>query len=133
MSLLGFDAIGRWALGQNPARGNAALIAAAGSFVIAGAPIAFGSKAVAAAGSYVITGNAATFAGKLAAAAGSYAITGFGASVSLRSGLATSAAALVVPSHLIRGQLRHQKFDTTSGYIKTAQLHQRNAAGMVGF
>jgi integrase len=51
---------------------------------------------------------------------------------SLRSGLATSAAANDAPGHLIQAQLRHKKFDTTSGYIQTAMLHRRNAAGMAG-
>ena len=49
---------------------------------------------------------------------------------SLRSGLATSAAANDAPGHLIQQQLRHK--NTTSGYIQTAQLHRRNAAGMAG-
>lgn len=51
---------------------------------------------------------------------------------SLRSGLATSAAANDAPGHLIQQQLRHKKFDTTSGYIQNAMLHRRNAAGMAG-
>jgi len=51
---------------------------------------------------------------------------------SLRSGLATSAAAHDAPGHLIQRQLRHRKFDTTSGYIQAAELHRKNAAGMAG-
>ncbi len=51
---------------------------------------------------------------------------------SLRSGLATSAAANDAPGHLIQRQLRHAKFDTTAGYIQTAELHRKNAAGMAG-
>ena len=51
---------------------------------------------------------------------------------SLRSGLATSAAANDAPGHLIQRQLRHKKFDTTSGYIQAADLHRKNAAGMAG-
>ena len=51
---------------------------------------------------------------------------------SLRSGLATSAAANDAPGHLIQAQLRHKKFDTTSSYIQNAMLHRRNAAGMAG-
>jgi integrase len=49
---------------------------------------------------------------------------------SLRSGLATSAAANRAPGHLIQRQLRHKKFDTTSGYIQSALLHTDNAAQM---
>jgi integrase len=51
---------------------------------------------------------------------------------SLRSGLATSAAAANVPGHLIQNQLRHKKFDTTLGYIQAAELLTKSAAGMVG-
>jgi len=51
---------------------------------------------------------------------------------SLRSGLATSAAANDAPGHLIQRQLRHAKFDTTAGYIQQAELHRKNAAGMAG-
>jgi integrase len=51
---------------------------------------------------------------------------------SLRSGLATSAAANDTPGHLIQRQLRHKKFDTTVGYIQDAELLKKNAAAMVG-
>jgi integrase len=51
---------------------------------------------------------------------------------SLRSGLATSAAANDAPGHLIQRQLRHKKFDTTVGYIQDAELLRKNAAAMVG-
>lgn len=99
MSLLGFDAIGRWALGQNPSNGNAALIAApgsylltgvaatfavgfpadAGTYVITGVDVTFSSAFPAVAGSYSLTGVAATFKASFAASAGSYALTGFAA------------------------------------------------------
>jgi integrase len=51
---------------------------------------------------------------------------------SLRSGLATSAAANDTPGHLIQRQLRHKKFDTTVGYIQDAELLKKNAAATVG-
>ena len=51
---------------------------------------------------------------------------------SLRSGLATSAAANDAPGHAIQRQLRHKRFDTTSGYIRAGQLFKQNAAGMAG-
>jgi Phage integrase family len=51
---------------------------------------------------------------------------------SLRSGLATSAAANDAPPHLIQRQLRHKKFETTNGYIQTADLLRKNAASMAG-
>jgi hypothetical protein len=37
-----------------------------------------------------------------------------------------------VAGHLIQKQLRHKKFDTTSGYIQAADLHRKNAAAGVG-
>lgn len=51
---------------------------------------------------------------------------------SLRSGLATSAAANDAPGHAIQRQLRHKRFDTTSGYIRSGQLFKQNPAGMAG-
>ena len=51
---------------------------------------------------------------------------------SLRSGLATSAAANDAPGHAIQRQLRHKRFDTTSGYIRRGQLFKQNPAGMAG-
>lgn len=51
---------------------------------------------------------------------------------SLRSGLATSAAANDAPGHAIQRQLRHRKFDTTAGYIRSGQLFRQNAAGLAG-
>ncbi|MCJ2041034.1 tyrosine-type recombinase/integrase [Methylobacterium sp. J-059] len=51
---------------------------------------------------------------------------------SLRSGLATSAAANDAPGHAIQRQLRHRKFDTTAGYIRSGKLFKQNAAGMAG-
>ncbi|TXN40022.1 site-specific integrase [Methylobacterium sp. WL7] len=50
----------------------------------------------------------------------------------LRSGLATSAAANDAPGHAIQRQLRHKRFDTTSGYIRSGQLFKQNPAGMAG-
>lgn len=51
---------------------------------------------------------------------------------SLRSGLATSAAANRAPGHLIQRQLRHKKYETTVGYIRSAELLMENAAAMAG-
>ncbi|KMO39298.1 hypothetical protein VQ02_10175 [Methylobacterium variabile] len=51
---------------------------------------------------------------------------------SLRSGLATSAAVNDAPGHAIQRQLRHKRFDTTSGYIRSGQLFKQNPAGMAG-
>jgi len=51
---------------------------------------------------------------------------------SLRAGLATSAAANDAPGHAIQRQLRHKRFDTTQGYIRSGELFKKNAAGMAG-
>jgi site-specific recombinase XerD len=51
---------------------------------------------------------------------------------SLRSGLATSAAANGAAGHLIQKQLRHRKFETTARYIRSAELFKQNAAGQAG-
>jgi hypothetical protein len=51
---------------------------------------------------------------------------------SLRAGLATSAAEANVPGHLIRRQMRHKRFDTTTRYIRKGQIFKQNAAAMVG-
>ncbi|MCJ2135608.1 tyrosine-type recombinase/integrase [Methylobacterium sp. J-026] len=51
---------------------------------------------------------------------------------SLRSGLATSAAANDAPGHAIQRQLRHKRYDTTLGYIRSGALFKQNAAGMAG-
>jgi hypothetical protein len=51
---------------------------------------------------------------------------------SLRAGLATSAAANDAPGHAIQRQLRHKRFDTTQGYIRSSELFKKNAAGMAG-
>jgi integrase len=51
---------------------------------------------------------------------------------SLRAGLATSAAANDAPGHAIQRQLRHKRFDTTQGYIRSGELFKKNAAGFAG-
>src|SRR6185437_14993689 len=98
MSLLGFDAVGRLALGQLSRIGltNTVLVAGTGAFTETGFAAAFrilqastgascsvtadaatfGAKLVVAAGSYVFTGDASTFSTRLAAAAGNFALTG---------------------------------------------------------
>lgn len=51
---------------------------------------------------------------------------------SLRSGLATAAAAADAPGHLIQRHLRHAKFDTTLAYIREGERFKKNAATFVG-
>ncbi len=99
MSLLGFDAIGRWALGQAPSNGNAALIGASGSYSLTGVAAAFAVKLPAAAGSYAIAGVAVTFSDKLVAAAGGYSLTGVAASFKVK--FATNAGAYALTGSAI--------------------------------
>jgi len=51
---------------------------------------------------------------------------------SLRSGLATSAAAADTPAHLIMEHMRHARFETTKRYIREGERFTRNAASMAG-
>ena len=81
MSLLGFDAIGRWALGQLPSNGNAALAVSAGSFTETGKASPFGISIAESAGAFTFTGSAGSFAVQEWVAAGAFAYTGLPANV----------------------------------------------------
>jgi hypothetical protein len=61
MSLLGFNAVGRLALGQIGQGGatTTTLIAAAGAFAVTGIAATFNITQAAGAGAYIVTGNAA--------------------------------------------------------------------------
>lgn len=76
--MLGFDALGRLALGQGgeTAVSNIVLVADAGSYSTTGTAISFKLGEAAASGSYAITGNAAVFGANFITSAGSYAVTG---------------------------------------------------------
>jgi hypothetical protein len=99
MSLLGFDALGRWALGQLPGNNSAALSAGtgsfgltgqattftiadaknAGSFGLSGIASQFGIGCLAAAGPFVRTGQSAAFGLSEVTALGGYVLTGIAA------------------------------------------------------
>lgn len=51
---------------------------------------------------------------------------------SLRSGLITSASEKDAAPEILQRHARHAKFDTTAGYIQSADRFRRNAAGKVG-
>jgi integrase len=51
---------------------------------------------------------------------------------SLRSGLATSAAISGSAGHLIQRHMRHAKYETTLGYIRSGELFRDNVAASVG-
>jgi hypothetical protein len=80
MSLLGFDALGRFALGQLPGgRTTISLPAAAGSFALAGQAATFTIKEAADAGSFALAGVSGSFTVKEAVGAGTFAFTGVAA------------------------------------------------------
>jgi hypothetical protein len=84
MSLLGFDAIGRWALGQNPSSGSVVLATSKGTFAFAGNAALFSALfSTLGATTYAFAGNAATFTPKLNAISASYVETGEPATFSL--------------------------------------------------
>lgn len=76
MSLLGFDAPGRLAVGQLPVNGNVALLAAASSFAAAGQASTFKIVDPQSGGLFASAGVASRLNVGLAPAAGSFSLTG---------------------------------------------------------
>lgn len=72
--MLGFGAIGEYALGQ--VQSTTYLTAEAGAFALTGQAVSFTASLPAQAGSYVLTGQAALFATTFVAAPGSFTFTG---------------------------------------------------------
>lgn len=79
MSLLGFDAVGRWAPGQLPRSPYWRLTAAAGGSAITGVAVSFRESGIAAAGNDVLGGVAVAFGTNLGCAPGAFALAGRGA------------------------------------------------------
>lgn len=114
MSLLGFDALGRWALGQLPSSGNFVLLTTRGSVAFAGQSVAFATSGSATTtgfletgisagfkvtqpgspGSAVFAGNAAAFGVRPASLAGSFLLTGVTANSTVRTAASTGAILL---------------------------------------
>lgn len=61
MSLLGFDALGRWALGQLPRSSNFLLMATQGTISLSGGALIFGLSEAAATGAALAAGTSAGF------------------------------------------------------------------------
>lgn len=82
--MLGFDAIGRLALGELPSDSaqNVVLVADSGSYTITGHAIGGPLSMVAGSGSYLVTGSAAHLLAK--ADSGAYALTGAGVALAVR-------------------------------------------------
>ncbi len=72
MSLLGFDAIGRLALGQVGVSGSNVLVGDAGSYLIGGNAAIFSLREATVLAGYVVAANAAVFIPRLNGSAGSY-------------------------------------------------------------
>jgi hypothetical protein len=83
--MLGFDALGRLALGQGPdqAATNAVLVAGTGTYAVTGTAIGLNVGEAASAGSFSLTGVSAGFTASLAAAAGAYAFAGVSVSLAI--------------------------------------------------
>jgi len=119
MSLLGFDALGRWALGQLPSNGNFVLLATQGSVSLSGRASAFGiSEAVVTAGTltagtsagfriaepasgapFICVSNATAFTSKMLSLIGSLQVTGVPTNWTARAP-ASQGAALVLGKSL---------------------------------
>jgi hypothetical protein len=76
MSLLGFDALGRWALAQLPSNGNLTLVTVRGSVALAGQAAAFTTSEPALAAGFLATGISAGFGVAEAASPGPFAVAG---------------------------------------------------------
>ena len=94
MSLPGFDAIGRFALGQINPGGNKTLTTSAISYAETGGTSLFGVVQASSGTSYSFTGRAATINPTLAGAAGSFAEGGAAAIFSARLALTTASYSL---------------------------------------
>jgi hypothetical protein len=81
--MLGFDAVGRQALGQIPASPNIVFAALGASYVVTANPALFSTEQLSATTSYTLTGKASFFKPAIAASAGTYAETGVAALFSM--------------------------------------------------
>jgi hypothetical protein len=114
MSLLGFDALGRWALAQLPGNGNFALLTVRGSAAVTGQAVAFATSGPAAAagflaggisagfrvaepanmGPFAFAGGAAAFSSLQTSFGGSFLLTGIAANSTVRTVALPSAVLL---------------------------------------
>jgi hypothetical protein len=86
--MLGFDALGRLALGQLPKSSSIVLPASVGSYAVTGTAIALKVSEAASAGAYSLTGISASFKASLPPAAGAYTLTGISASFAITEAVA---------------------------------------------
>lgn len=144
--MLGFDALGRLALGEIPTGGaqNVVLWAESGAYQITGKAAAGPLSMVAGQGGYVVTGAAAHLLAK--AESGAYALTGAGVALDVRfvaapgsyaiTGRQTAFGPALVASpgaYAVAGSPAAQRFATGSGHYAVtgaeAHLDSRIAAG----
>jgi hypothetical protein len=100
MSLLGFDAPGRWAIGQLPVNGNVALLAAASSFAAAGQANTFKIVDPQNGGSFAFAGVAGRLNIGGASTVGSFSLTGTSIAFKLSE-------VLVVGGYVVTGVASH--------------------------
>lgn len=144
--MLGYDALGRLALGEIPTGGAQTVVlwAESGSYQVTGKAAAGPLSMVAGKGGYVVTGSAAHLLAK--ADSGAYALTGAGVALDVRFGAAPGSYAVTgrsvafgtalaadPGSYAVTGGSAAQRWATGSGaYVVTgadAYLDSRIAAG----
>jgi hypothetical protein len=95
--MLGFDALGRLALGQLSIGASTAILSASpGSFALTGGAVALNTTIAASVAPYTLAGKDAAFVGKLAAAVGAYSESG--AAALFVTGLAAGTSPIRLPA-----------------------------------
>ncbi|MGY4159032.1 hypothetical protein ACVINW_004874 [Bradyrhizobium sp. USDA 4461] len=100
MSLLGFDAIGRLALGQMRVSGSNVLVGGTGSYIVGRNAAIFGLGETAWTAGYAIAANAAALSSKLNGGAGNYNESGAAALLSI--GVASSGTNYAVTGNSVK-------------------------------
>lgn len=111
MSLLGFNAVGRLALGQIPSPGTIYLLTAdTVTFSLSGSAALFRVSEAASTGSYSVTGVSATFTSRFLAASTAYAVSGqaafFRVAMTCATGAYAISGAAVLRSLIVQGVRR---------------------------
>lgn len=126
MSLLGFDAAGRLAIGQLPAHGNVALLAAASSFATAGQASTFKFVDPQSGGLFASGGVASRLNTGLASAAGSFSLTGTSNAFKLSDVVA-------VGGYVVTGLASHDVINEADSLAVAFALTGTQVATSIGF
>jgi hypothetical protein len=125
--MLGFDALGRLALGQIASATNTAMPAAVGSFALTGIASSFKVALPAAAAGYVFTGNGAPLDRSFPAGTGIYLLTGSDTAIVVdldRASIGTGMSG----GTFSRGRWRKLKQDDADRIEAERQAHEREEA-----